>query len=112
MSEHRLFVYGTLQPGQPNAHILECLPGDWNKASVRGHFHPEGWGKTAGYPAIKLDPDGYRIDGYVYVSAALEDDWDRIDAFEGDAYHRVSTLAELETGRIVSACVYVLRETD
>ncbi len=110
MSAHRLFVYGTLMPGEANAHILERIPGDWKKASIRGHYDPDGWGKTGGYPAIKLDPEGSRIEGYVYVSAALENDWDRIDAFEGNAYHRRLVDAQLESGSTLQANVYVLKE--
>ena len=40
----RLFVYGTLQPGQPNEHELASISGEWSKAQVRGRLVDVGWG--------------------------------------------------------------------
>jgi gamma-glutamylcyclotransferase (GGCT)/AIG2-like uncharacterized protein YtfP len=31
-----LFVYGTLGPGRPNAHILEKIGGTWREGHVAG----------------------------------------------------------------------------
>jgi len=36
----RLFVYGSLAPGEVNAQVLEPLAGEWQEASVRGTLHP------------------------------------------------------------------------
>lgn len=33
MPEH-LFVYGTLAPGRPNAHVLAEVPGTWRPATI------------------------------------------------------------------------------
>lgn len=51
----RLFVYGTLAPGQANADQLAGLRGDWQPACVRGVVLPDGWGAAAGYPGLILD---------------------------------------------------------
>ncbi|MFG1925077.1 hypothetical protein [Cryptosporangium sp. NPDC048952] len=37
-----LFVYGTVAPGEPNAHVLADVPGTWEPGSVRGHLLPDG----------------------------------------------------------------------
>ncbi len=39
-----LFVYGTLGPGRPNAHILENIGGQWAEGWVNGTLRHEGWG--------------------------------------------------------------------
>jgi gamma-glutamylcyclotransferase (GGCT)/AIG2-like uncharacterized protein YtfP len=51
-SECRLAVYGSLAPGRENHWVLAGMSGAWQKGSVRGRLHPEGWGATEGYPAI------------------------------------------------------------
>jgi gamma-glutamylcyclotransferase (GGCT)/AIG2-like uncharacterized protein YtfP len=104
----RLFVYGTLAPGRPNAHLLEDLPGTWEPATVTGTLVPEGWGAAAGYPGIVLDDRGGIVAGLVFTSPALAAQWARLDAFEGDGYERVVTTARLTDGTAVEACVYVL----
>lgn len=106
--EQHLFVYGTLQPGKPNAHWLERIGGRWQAAHVRGHLHEDGWGATMGYPAVKLDPSGPRINGYVFSSCKLIHHWTRLDEFEGDVYRRTTTRAELENGDTVRVQIYEL----
>ena len=39
-----LFVYGTLGPGRPNAHILENIGGTWQEGHVGGSLLEKGWG--------------------------------------------------------------------
>ena len=80
--ENRLFVYGTLAPNEPNAHILAPLSGAWQAATVIGQVHPEGWGATMGYPAIKRGgADG--VKGFVLESPDLPSFWEELDEFEG-----------------------------
>ena len=45
---NRLFVYGTLAPGRPNAHILAPLGGNWQPATVTGHLKQQGGGDAMG----------------------------------------------------------------
>ena len=104
-----LFVYGSLRPGERNEHVLSGLDGSWERASVRGRLHEEGWGSSIGYPAIVLDDRAEPVPGWLFVSDDLEGHWDRLDAFEGEEYRRVRTRARLEDGSSVPAWVYVLR---
>ncbi|MCH6197810.1 hypothetical protein MHT86_09950 [Corynebacterium mastitidis] len=41
MSSSVFFVYGTLGPGRPNAHILAPYGGTWRRGSVRGALRGE-----------------------------------------------------------------------
>ena len=109
MSVIPLFVYGTLQPGKPNAYLLERIGGTWRKASVRGYFHDEGWGATMGYPAVKLDPNGELVSGYVFSSEKLSQHWEELDEFEGDAYERLQTQVTLHEEKQITAFIYALR---
>ena len=54
----RLFVYGTLGPGRPNAHVLDAIGGIWEPATVLGTLRHDGWGAEMGYPGIDLDDEG------------------------------------------------------
>jgi gamma-glutamylcyclotransferase (GGCT)/AIG2-like uncharacterized protein YtfP len=104
----RLFVYGTLAPGRPNAHVLEDIPGTWEPATVTGTLVAEGWGAAAGFPGLVVDPHGADVAGLLFSSDALAEHWPRLDAFEGDGYVRVVTTATRADGTAVTACVYAL----
>ena len=110
MPLHRLFVYGSLQPGGTNAHELEGIPGTWSRGAVRGRLLQAGWGAGIGYPGLILDEDGEDVPGHVFESGGLAAEWPRLDAFEGAEYTRVETRVRLESGDTVQAFVYVIRE--
>ena len=105
----RLFVYGTLAPGQPNEHVLTPLAGAWQPATVKGQIIPQGWGAALGFPALVPAADGEAIRGFVFSSPRLADFWSTLDAFEGEQYERISLEAVLDDGSIVDAFVYALR---
>lgn len=105
----RLFVYGTLAPGRPNAHVLADVPGRWEPATVTGSLLQEGWGAAVGYPGIVLDGRGGEVEGFLFSSEALAELWPRLDAFEGDGYERVLTAVTRENGSTVDAYIYRLR---
>lgn len=105
-----LFVYGTLAPGETNAHILAPLAGRWEPASVGGSLHPEGWVKTHGFPGMRLVDDGSVVNGLLFHSPALEAFWPELDAFEGSDYRRVQTLATRADGTQLMSCVYVIND--
>jgi gamma-glutamylcyclotransferase (GGCT)/AIG2-like uncharacterized protein YtfP len=88
--ETRLVAYGTLRPGRPNHGQLSDLPGRWLTGRLRGTLVEAGWGATLGYPALMLDGDGPVLDVAVFESQALPQHWDRLDAFEGPGYRRVT----------------------
>lgn len=104
----RLFVYGTLAPGKPNAHLLADVRGTWTPAAVRGVLLAQGWGAALGYPGIVLDPQAGAVNGLVFASDALAQHWARLDDFEGAGYVRVRTMATLADGSAVAAWVYAL----
>lgn len=105
----RLFVYGTLAPGKPNAHVLEEIGGAWQSASVRGRLHQAGWGAELGYPGMTLDEAGKEIKGFVFSSDNLLNHWERLDEFEGEDYERIAAVAKLDDGSNVETFVYVLK---
>ena len=106
----RLFVYGTLVPGGPNAHVLDEIGGSWEAATVTGRLRPEGWGAAMGYPGIVLDEQGDEIQGFLFSSEKLSAHWAALDAFEGDAYERRLTTVKRKDNRTVDAFIYALRE--
>lgn len=105
-----LFVYGTLAPGQSNAHILAPLAGSWQPAAIRGKLIPEGLAVTEGFPVVIPDEHADWVSGQVFTSDDLDADWSRIDAFEGQGYERVKVQVTLATGDCLTAYVYALRQ--
>jgi gamma-glutamylcyclotransferase (GGCT)/AIG2-like uncharacterized protein YtfP len=108
-AQMRLFVYGTLAPGRPNAHELADVPGDWRPGTVRGQLFASGWGAAAGYPGVVLDEAGPEVPGFLLTSEALPAHWDRLDDFEGEGYDRVVATVMLDDGATTRAYLYVLR---
>lgn len=105
---HRLATYGTLAPGRVNHHQLDGLKGRWFKGHVRGTLVDSGWGAAEGYPGIYLEPEGARVDVFVFESLDLPLHWPRLDAFEGAEYERI--IADIHTkDGIIAASIYALR---
>ena len=104
----RLFVYGTLAPGKENHHLLENLPGSWNKVSIIGKLLDKGWGSELNCPGIVLSSEGQEVKGYVFSSSDLSDYWPILDEFEGGDYQRVQATIKTEDNKEVLACVYIL----
>lgn len=105
---HRLFVYGTLAPGRPNAHVLAGVPGEWQPATTTGRLIAAGWGAAAGYPALVPDGRGEEVHGFLFTSEALPQHLARLDEFEGEGYERVVTNVRTAKGETVEAYVYAL----
>ena len=102
----RLFVYGTLAPGEENHHIMNGMTGTWTKATVRGHLVQSGWGVHAGHPGLTPDKNGPAAPGQIFESNDLPQHWERLDKFEGKDYRRVVITATLENGDEVQAHIY------
>ena len=98
-----------LQHPNLTEHVLAEIEGAWQTATVTGRLRQEGWGAEMGYPGIDLDEQGDDIQGYVFSSAKLSDQWATLDEFEGEAYERVLTVVKLSDNRTVDAFIYVLR---
>lgn len=108
----QLFIYGTLAPGQPNAHILADVKGIWIPATIRGHLYENGWGAALGYPAVIPDEQGDLVNGFLFRSEELVQHWQRLDDFEGNGYRRIIVNAEDEQGQKSLAYVYALNNTN
>ncbi len=104
----KLFVYGSLAPGESNAHMLSGLNGNWHKANARGELIASGWGNAVGFPGIRLNPGGDEVPGLVFESSDLTSYWHELDRFEGKEYERVLTQVLLEDGTVIDAFVYEL----
>ena len=102
----KLFIYGSLAPGRSNEHVLAGIEGVWEPASIRGRLHVDGW---RGYPGIDLDPEGEEVEGLLFSSSKLQDNWQRLDLFEAQSYKRVLAESKTAGGLPVTAFVYVLK---
>ena len=108
---NRLFVYGTLAPGEPNEHVLADMKGTWQPATIRGQLLEQGWGAALGYPGIILDDSEDEVPGLLFSSDELAGHWSRLDEFEGPGYERVVASVKLENGSELDAQLYVVSET-
>ena len=106
----RLFVYGTLAPGQVNHDVLVNIPGKWEIATLRGNLVDEGWGSVMGCPGIVPTEDGEEVKGYIFASEYLSDYWSMLDEFEGSGYSRAIVKVKIESGEYVDAFVYALNQ--
>src|SRR3546814_1794753 len=105
---NRLFVYGSLAPGQRNGHVLVNVPGRWEPATVTGALRQEGWGAAMGYPGIVLDPAGAAVEGFIFSSGHLFAPWARLDAFEGERSEEHTS--ELQSLMRISYAVFCLKK--
>lgn len=103
-----LFVYGTLQPGHVNAHILENIGGEWLAGTVKGLFYERGWGAAADFPGIVLDKHAGTVAGSLFFSPNLTSHWPMLDEFE-DGYDRVDVEVTTLDGRKITAWIYQLQ---
>lgn len=102
----KLFVYGTLGPGQPNEHLMTKIGGSWTKGAVRGHLLKTGWAVALGYPALRLDDAAPLVQGHIFQSENLQSAWPELDEFEGAEYQRVEVTVIQENGTSTIAYVY------
>ena len=106
----RLFIYGSLQPGGPNEHVLTAIGGEWEPAAIKGRLVEAGWGASMGYPGLVIgEHEEDDVHGYVFTSSNLSTQWDHLDEFEGKEYERIVSGVTLLSGQQVDAHVYVLR---
>ena len=104
MQINSIFVYGTLQLGKSNQHILKKLNGTWKKAYVIGTLINKGWESEYGFPGLKINKNGVfinvsstgvgspsKIEGMLFQSEELEKIINDLDEIEGKGYKRVIT---------------------
>lgn len=99
-------MYGSLGPGQPNAHLLTKMGGSWKEAIVTGYLQTTDRARGIYFPLLRPHPDGPEVSGYVFTSEALPETWPQLDRFEGPAYVRLLTLVNYRTGQTGVANVY------
>ena len=107
-AERRLASYGTLAPGRSNHSQLADLKGTWLMGTVRGKQTVADWGRWIGYPGFLLDVTADTVEVHIFQSDDLPDHWERLDAFEGEAYSRVVAQAQTDEGEL-DVSIYVLR---
>ena len=112
MKIEHLFVYGSLCPGCPNAHILETIGGTFQKATIKGVLKENGWAAELGFPGLVISADGEAVEGYIFSSVYLSSFWEKIDEFEGDEYQRTLSQVQLNTGEVMQVHVYSLAEVN
>ena len=103
-----LFVYGTLQPGHSNAHILDSIGGEWLPGTVNGIFYERGWGAAADFPGIVLDNNAGLVKGSLFFSEHLTAHWTMLDEFE-EGYDRVDVEVTTFEGEKITAWIYQLQ---
>lgn len=106
---HSLFVYGTLGPGRPNAHIMENIGGSWQQGYVLGNLREAGWGAAMGFPGIELTADGAQVNGFVFSSDNISAHWSMLDEFEGEGYQRIPVEVVLQDGSTLMSEIYALK---
>ncbi len=105
----RLAAYGSLRPGERNHHLVSGIPGRWSEGVVRGTLYESGWGAALGHPALVWDEEAPEVPVRILAADSLPEHWDRLDAFEGEAYLRI--LVPVITGESERVCnLYALRD--
>lgn len=104
-----LFVYGTLMPNCPNAHVLENIVGKFVPATVKGKLIDAGWSASMGYPGIRLDAGNDTIHGFLFYSDNLINHWDYLDEFEGEEFERTAVKVERFDEIEVDTYIYTLK---
>ena len=105
-----LFVYGTLMPNCPNAHVLENIVGKFVPATVKGKLVDAGWSASMGYPGIRLEDGSDTIHGFLFYSDNLINHWDFLDEFEGEEFIRMPIKAERFDEIEVDTYIYTLKD--
>jgi len=105
-----LFVYGSLAPGHPNAHLLAPLKGTWKRGTVIGFLHNKSVENGYQYYGIELDRHGGPVQGLLFSSPRLEAFWPELDAFEGEDFKRSVTEVTLSGGKTLNAYIYELAD--
>ena len=102
----RLFVYGTLAPGEKNHHLLGGISGTWESGSCNGRIFTQTRGVHIGLPCFESTVDGEAFIGKIFSSTELNTRWKILDEFEGELYDRRLVSAKTEQGLDVEVYIY------
>ena len=106
--ENKLFIYGTLIPGEVNAHLLAPLKGSYVKASIKGSIHIVQSKLHNGLRGLFYEPlNENHVNGYLFESDDLPNFWHELDEFEGDEFPRIEVNVTLEDGAQVDCYAYI-----
>lgn len=109
--ENAFIVYGTLGPEGPNHHVVKEIRGEWHTGIVRGKLEKDGWGAAIGYYGFRHTEKAEQQDikATILISEDMQDNWQRLDEFEGDGYVRILASYELHDGKVGVGYIYGLR---
>jgi gamma-glutamylcyclotransferase (GGCT)/AIG2-like uncharacterized protein YtfP len=103
----KLFVYGSLAPGQPNHRILSDLQGTWTNCKIKGWIM-----KMGGLQYFNWDTRGDDIEVQLFTSSKLHENWEFLDRFEGTSYKRHLITGKLQNNEVIVANIYLAPEPD
>jgi gamma-glutamylcyclotransferase (GGCT)/AIG2-like uncharacterized protein YtfP len=95
--QNKLFVYGSLMPGESNHFKLARFGSNWKRGYTLGNKVKNGWGSALGFDALRWNPYGDKIYGYLLSSDNLPTSWEELDMFEGLEYIRILIPVFLES---------------
>lgn len=85
MAAGRLFVYGTLMPGEPRWPVLQPYVASWRPGTAQGRM----WDTGHGYPAVRFDRPGDPVGGHPIPGVV-------VDLVAGGVAEAVATLDRVE----------------
>ncbi|MEM7498837.1 MAG: gamma-glutamylcyclotransferase family protein [Pseudomonadota bacterium] len=109
-AEHRLATYGTFPPGRENHHVVAPIGGHWREGFLQGRTRAARRGRWTGFAGFEPLPGGPYLPAFLLEAEALPDHWARLDAFEGEAFQRITVGFRLPEGTTLPAQVYVLAD--
>lgn len=101
-----LIVYGSLKPGEVNHHLVANIKGEWIDGTVSGEIGS--WRQYLRFLHNTVNAQTLAVK--LLISAELPNHWERLDAFEGEAYERIVIEAETARGT-VRGCIYAKPST-
>jgi gamma-glutamylcyclotransferase (GGCT)/AIG2-like uncharacterized protein YtfP len=94
---HRLAVYGTLAPGEPNHSVLSDLSGTWQEGLVQGNLTDQD-----GLRSFRWTLGAEKTKVNVFSSNDLESSFPKLDRFEEKRYHRILVPVETPLGILIA----------
>lgn len=91
--DSRLAVYGTLNPGEANAAVVDDIKGEWQDAEVDGRITTE-----HGFQKFTWILDSEKIPVKVLTASTMSQNFKRLDKFEGPNYRRIWVFVHTSTG--------------
>lgn len=88
---HKLVAYGTMRPGGANQTVLDGVQGDWVPCRIHGRLR-----ERDGLSFFRWDPVAEPVEAMLLHSSELEEQWPRLDQFEGRSYRRTLVPAHAE----------------